>query len=631
MKTLQQKKRWLDYKKNEKEGIDVKNLTVGSRKKVWFLCSKNHSWLGEFKGASGNCPYCIGKRVLVGFNDLRTRFPAIAQEWHPTKNGLSSPEDFTAYSGKHAFWLCPKCGDTYSASISNRTKGRGCPCCVNKKLVRGINDFETVYPELVSEWSDKNALRPFEIRYNDDKQKVFWNLKNGLEIFTTAKRRIRRFNTPTKKSFTMKKYVLENEDFLKVHWNERLNNCAYCDIPAKNKKYRWRCVRCGNSSLYATIESAKKNACVCSVCLQVERQEKQAKNDAERQYAIARQCSFGQAAIAFYAQKIPMVEVQQEVLLQKERRFLVDIVVRDLSAKKTYAIEHDSDRFHLHPERMRSDAEKEGIMLAAFDKVFHVACLNDKRAVLPTATYSYFAGSVLSLEKTVKELLKEISNFPVDVDVRRDTMQILRLKNYQPQKIAVWHPLLLERLEEDWHDEDNAGYSLSFFSPAVIYHALWRCKKCGNAFYASIHNRVKGNECTRCKNRRKKVLPHESFAAMYPEKAKNWSVENTLLPTQVAPSAGYLAKWQCSVCGHRWQTTVCVVAQSKYSGCMQCGQQYSKQAKYKKVEKLDATGKCVLCIYESIQAAKRDGFVKVDRAIKEGKVYKGFLWKLQNK
>ena len=38
------------------------------------------------------CPYCVGRKVLVGFNDCVTTYPMLAKEWHPTKNGNSSTE-----------------------------------------------------------------------------------------------------------------------------------------------------------------------------------------------------------------------------------------------------------------------------------------------------------------------------------------------------------------------------------------------------------------------------------------------------------------------------------------------------------------------------------------------------------
>lgn len=33
-----------------------------------------------------NCPYCANRRVLEGFNDLASKMPELAKQWHRTKN-----------------------------------------------------------------------------------------------------------------------------------------------------------------------------------------------------------------------------------------------------------------------------------------------------------------------------------------------------------------------------------------------------------------------------------------------------------------------------------------------------------------------------------------------------------------
>ena len=35
-------------------------------------------------------------------------YPDLVKEWHPTKNGDLTPNDFTHGSGKKVWWLCPK-------------------------------------------------------------------------------------------------------------------------------------------------------------------------------------------------------------------------------------------------------------------------------------------------------------------------------------------------------------------------------------------------------------------------------------------------------------------------------------------------------------------------------------------
>jgi DNA-directed RNA polymerase subunit RPC12/RpoP len=67
--------------------ITPKQVSVGSHEKVWWLGSCNHEWRAEIKSRAlgGNkCPFCAGKEVLVGFNDLKSQKLELAKEWHPT-------------------------------------------------------------------------------------------------------------------------------------------------------------------------------------------------------------------------------------------------------------------------------------------------------------------------------------------------------------------------------------------------------------------------------------------------------------------------------------------------------------------------------------------------------------------
>ncbi|MER7683291.1 zinc-ribbon domain-containing protein, partial [Streptomyces sp. NPDC096934] len=65
------------------------------------------------------CPICAGRKVLPGFNDLRTTHPAIASEWHSTKN-TGTPIDFSAGSDSRVWWRC-RAGHEWEVSIGSRT------------------------------------------------------------------------------------------------------------------------------------------------------------------------------------------------------------------------------------------------------------------------------------------------------------------------------------------------------------------------------------------------------------------------------------------------------------------------------------------------------------------------------
>ncbi|MDQ7787356.1 MAG: zinc-ribbon domain-containing protein [Thermodesulfovibrionales bacterium] len=67
-------------------------VTVSSIKKVWWLGRCGHEWQSAIskRNIGRGCPYCAGKKVLPGFNDLATKAPQLIQEWDFHKNGCKS-------------------------------------------------------------------------------------------------------------------------------------------------------------------------------------------------------------------------------------------------------------------------------------------------------------------------------------------------------------------------------------------------------------------------------------------------------------------------------------------------------------------------------------------------------------
>ena len=112
------------------------DVMANSHIKVWWKCDKGHEWqvrvASRTSGGSG-CPICSGRKVLAGFNDLQTKEPRVAAEWHPTKNGALKPTMVTVGSTKKVWWKCPL-GHEWKTVVYSRATGRkcGCPECAGK-------------------------------------------------------------------------------------------------------------------------------------------------------------------------------------------------------------------------------------------------------------------------------------------------------------------------------------------------------------------------------------------------------------------------------------------------------------------------------------------------------------------
>lgn len=129
-------KEW-DYEKNGK--LTPYDVTPGSSKKVYWVCSKNgnHRWMATVASRNSGigCPYCSG-RMVTDKNRLSIINPTLAGEWHPTKNGKLTPYDVTVSSGKKVWWKC-KNGHEWLARICSRNNGNGCPYCNKIELKDG--------------------------------------------------------------------------------------------------------------------------------------------------------------------------------------------------------------------------------------------------------------------------------------------------------------------------------------------------------------------------------------------------------------------------------------------------------------------------------------------------------------
>lgn len=113
------------------------------------------------------CPYCVNKKVLVGFNDLATQNPELAQQWDYAKNIPVLPADVTSGSHRLVWWKCEK-GHSWRASVRSRVSGNGCPVCAGRQLLAGENDLATRFPELAQEWDrQKNGNHQFNTADHD--------------------------------------------------------------------------------------------------------------------------------------------------------------------------------------------------------------------------------------------------------------------------------------------------------------------------------------------------------------------------------------------------------------------------------------------------------------------------------
>ena len=129
---------WHPTKNNN---IQPSEVNVNSNKKIWWLGKCGHEWETSIntRVAGHNCPYCTGRKLLLGFNDLESQKPELAMEWNYIKNHPLLPSEIHYGSNKKVWWQCPDCKHEWQAVVADRVNGNGCPSC---------NSQGTSFPEI---------------------------------------------------------------------------------------------------------------------------------------------------------------------------------------------------------------------------------------------------------------------------------------------------------------------------------------------------------------------------------------------------------------------------------------------------------------------------------------------------
>ena len=149
------------FEKNK--DIDINKITLGSNKKVWWICSKGHEWQALISSrtlSNAGCPYCSNRKTLSGFNDLVTLNYNLSLEWNYKKNQIN-PKCISPNSHEHVWWKCSNCGYEWNAEIKSRNQGAGCPECSKKKFIKTrINNsicnngsLSSNYPNISNQWN----------------------------------------------------------------------------------------------------------------------------------------------------------------------------------------------------------------------------------------------------------------------------------------------------------------------------------------------------------------------------------------------------------------------------------------------------------------------------------------------
>ncbi len=124
-----------DYERNAADGIHPHNTTLGSQKKVHWVChncpkGKLHLYQmtpnDRTNRKRAGCPYSASKQVCK-CNSLQTHFPMVSAEWDFARNDLT-PAQVTSRSHRVAWWVNSVRG-SWVQTVRGRTNSQWNPKC----------------------------------------------------------------------------------------------------------------------------------------------------------------------------------------------------------------------------------------------------------------------------------------------------------------------------------------------------------------------------------------------------------------------------------------------------------------------------------------------------------------------
>lgn len=249
--------------------LTADDITYGSNKLFWWKGKCGHEWQASPKSRSvgERCPICAGIRIVEGINDLQTLMPELAAEWSE-KNGSLLPTMVGIQSHKKVIWR-DRLGHEWVAEVRSRAiRGTGCPYCSHNKLLVGFNDLATRFPDIASEWSERNfPLKPTMVTAFRN-QKVWWKCKEGHEWYTLISTRSAGSKCPYCSGIELLKGFNDfatRQPELAKEWSDKNYPLTPDMVNEKStKKVWWKCPVCGYE--WQSLVKSRVKGTVCPVC-----------------------------------------------------------------------------------------------------------------------------------------------------------------------------------------------------------------------------------------------------------------------------------------------------------------------------------------------------------------------------
>ena len=306
---------WDGTKNKEELNLTPSDITIGNNsQKINWKCKEGHTWSAPLysRTKGNNCPCCSNQQVCNDNNlqhlsetesdpVLKARYKFLVSEWDGTKNKKDDgepllPKDVVPGSNQEINWKCLNKGHTWVASLSNRTKGRNCPCCSNQQVCNDNNlqflsetesdpVLKARYKFLVSEWDgtknkkdDGEPLLPKDV-VPGTRQFISWKCKKGhtweakLSSRTSGGSNCPCCSNQQVCNDNNLQYLSDNEEDLGKRerykrlvseWDKENNILTPEDVvPGTTKKINWKCKKEHTWEASLVSRTGVKSNCPC--------------------------------------------------------------------------------------------------------------------------------------------------------------------------------------------------------------------------------------------------------------------------------------------------------------------------------------------------------------------------------
>ena len=523
--------------------VTPSQLTLGSKMKVWWRCARGHEWQARtaHRNNGSGCPYCSGLYVIKGETDLQTMNPTVAEEWNRKRNGTLIPEDFSASSGKLVWWKC-KSGHEWQATINNRSKGKGCPYCANKKLLSGYNDLQSMNPMLAKEWlyEKNNGLTPMDVTASSDK-KVWWRCSKGHEWQAVIGSRNRGIGCPVCKSernTSLPEYILiyylEKCGLEAIHSHKNQGYELDVYIPSKQIAIEY-------DGYYWHRDKTRK--------------------DIEKNLRCIRD---GIKLFRIREGLPPLNDSSVDYVIQKDQKDLSRILEMLLFEVCGIKVDVDLKRDIIAIENLREHTEKANSILRSNPEI---ACEwnYEKNGNLQP---EYFLANS---HKGVWWKCSKGHEWQATIDSRSRGNGCPYCSGRYAVKGENDLQTMNPTLAKEWNYIKNDANMPDMFTANSGEKVWWKCSE-GHEWQASIHSRNSGVGCPYCAG--KKVLEgYNDLQTLNPALSKEWNYEkNSDSPNSFTVNSGKKVWWKCKE-GHEWQATI--ASRNRGHSCPYCSSRYA--------------------------------------------------------